>query len=148
MRDLTIWGMGEGTSAPTQLQTRPAAPAKFVICNQTIEHTFPFFKQVLGWTTPRVRHPEQADRWTWLLLIAFIQLRLARSLVADGRLPWEKPLAPVQLAPGRVRRAFSQLLPALGSPVNLPKLCGRSPGRPKGRRSKPAQRFPAVKKAG
>src|SRR5215216_3593061 len=27
-----------------------------------LEHTFRFLKQTLGWTTPRVRHPEQADR--------------------------------------------------------------------------------------
>jgi DDE superfamily endonuclease len=27
-----------------------------------LEHTFRFLKQALGWTTPRVRHPEQADR--------------------------------------------------------------------------------------
>src|SRR5215218_9511264 len=31
-----------------------------------LEHTIRFLKQTLGWTTPRVRHPEQADRWTWL----------------------------------------------------------------------------------
>jgi hypothetical protein len=27
-----------------------------------LEHTFRFLKQTLGWTTPRVRHPEQDDR--------------------------------------------------------------------------------------
>ncbi|MGH2466845.1 MAG: NF041680 family putative transposase, partial [Candidatus Limnocylindrales bacterium] len=31
-----------------------------------IEHTLRFAKHTLGWTTPRVRLPEQADRWTWL----------------------------------------------------------------------------------
>lgn len=118
------------------------------IARFTLEHTFRFFKQVLGWTTPRVRQPDQADRWTWLLLLAWTHLRLARTVVTDGRLPWEKPCAPAALTPGRVRRAFSHLLPALGSPVNVPKPCGRSPGRPKGRRSIPAPRFPAVKKAG
>jgi hypothetical protein len=35
-----------------------------------LEHTFRFLKQTLGWTPPRVRHPEQADRWTWLVLAA------------------------------------------------------------------------------
>jgi hypothetical protein len=29
-----------------------------------LEHTFRFVKQILNWTTPRVRHPEQADRWS------------------------------------------------------------------------------------
>jgi hypothetical protein len=27
-----------------------------------LEHTFRFLKQTLGWTAPRVRYPEQADR--------------------------------------------------------------------------------------
>src|SRR5215218_9342792 len=44
-----------------------------------LEHTFRFLKQSMGWSTPRVRHPEQADRWTWLVLAAYTQLRLARS---------------------------------------------------------------------
>src|SRR5215207_6882347 len=36
-----------------------------------LEHTFRFFKQTLGWTTPRLRHPEQADRWSWLIVAAY-----------------------------------------------------------------------------
>jgi hypothetical protein len=57
-----------------------------------LEHTIRFLKQTLGWTTPRVRHPEQADRWTWLILAAYAQLRLAQVVVADRRLPWERSL--------------------------------------------------------
>lgn len=49
-------------------------------------HIFRFPKQTLGWHTLRIRHPEQADRWTWLVLAAYTQLRLARALVADRRL--------------------------------------------------------------
>jgi hypothetical protein len=56
-----------------------------------LEHTIRFCKQSLGWTTPRPRHPAQADRWTWLVLAAYAQLRLARGIVADQRLPWERP---------------------------------------------------------
>lgn len=110
-----------------------------------LEHTFRFLKQTLAWTAPRVRSPEQADRWTWLVTLAYTQLRLARSAVADQRLPWERPLPSGKLTPCRVRRAFSQLLPALSSPARPPKPCGRSPGRPKGRRSGPAPRHPAIK---
>jgi hypothetical protein len=29
-----------------------------------IEHTFRMIKQTLGWTRPRLRDPEAADRWT------------------------------------------------------------------------------------
>ena len=44
-----------------------------------LEHTVRFAKQTLGWTTPRPRHPAQADRWAWLVLAAYTQLRLARQ---------------------------------------------------------------------
>jgi hypothetical protein len=55
-----------------------------------IEHTFRLFKQTLGWTCPKIRTPEAADRWTWLILAAHTQLRPARPLAADLRRPWEK----------------------------------------------------------
>jgi hypothetical protein len=52
-----------------------------------VEHTFRFFKQTLGWARPRVRDPRAADRWTWLMVAAHTQLRLARHLVEDLRVP-------------------------------------------------------------
>ena len=113
----------------------------------SLEHAIKFMKLTLGWTAPQVRHPEQADRWTWLILAAYTQLRLARSIVADRRLPWEKPLSQERLTPTRVLRAFCGLLPDLGTPANAPKPRGRSPGRPEGSRSGPARRYPAIKKA-
>ena len=113
----------------------------------SLEHAIKFMKLTLGWTTPRVRHPEQADRWTWLILAAYTQLRPAKSIVADRRLPWEKPLSQRRLTPTRVLRAFCGLLPGLGTPAAAPKPRGRSPGRPKGSLSGPARRYPAIKKA-
>ena len=110
-------------------------------------HTFRFLKQTLGWTTPRVGHPEQADRWSWLVVAAFTELRLARQCVSDRRLPWERGYAPGYLTPVRVRRVVSALLPELGTPAKPPKPCGRSPGRPKGRLSGRAKRYPAIKTA-
>jgi DDE family transposase len=111
-----------------------------------LEHTIRFAKQSLGWTTPRVRHPEQADRWTWLVLAAYAQLRLARAIAADQRLPWERLRPQPRLSPYRVRRGFPRLLCTLGSPASAPKPTGCPPGRPKGRCSGPAMRYPAIKK--
>src|SRR5918995_5514692 len=114
-----------------------------------LEHTYRFCKQTLNWTTPPVRHPEQADRWTWLVLLAYTQLRLARRAIDEVHLPWERPQRPARraLTPARVRQAFPQLLVTLGTPADAPKPCGRSPGRPLGARSGPAPRYPAHKKA-
>src|SRR5215218_10795040 len=53
---------------PRQTKLAVADPAELVTCDQTIEHTVRFCKQTFGWTTPRPRHPEQAERWTWLVL--------------------------------------------------------------------------------
>ena len=112
-----------------------------------LEHAFRFLKQTLGWSTPGVRHPEQADRWTWLVVGAFTQLRLARACVEDQRLPWERHYDSGRLTPIRVHRVVSALLAELGTPAQPPKPCGRSPGRPKGRLSGRAKRYPALKKA-
>jgi hypothetical protein len=114
-----------------------------------LEHTYRFAKQTLNWVTPRVRTPEQADRWTWLVVLAYTQLRLARRAVEDCHLPWERGQRPARaaLTPNRVRQAFPQVLLALGTPANAPKPWGPSPGRPLGRRSRAAPRCPALKKA-
>jgi hypothetical protein len=138
-RVLWLWWAGPG--APDLDVLWRASVRRF-----DLEHTLRFCKQALGWTTPRPRHPEQADRWTWLVVAVYTQLRLARPWVADRRLPWERPLDPAKLTPTRVRRALTALLPLLGTPADAPKPCGRSPGRPKGRRSGRATRYPALKK--
>jgi hypothetical protein len=90
--------------------------------------------------------PLHADRWTWLILAALTQLRLARHLVADHRLPWQPPLHAAAMTPGRVRLGFGHLLPRIGTPATWPKPTRPGPGRPKGSRSTPAPRHPAIKK--
>ena len=112
----------------------------------TVEHGFRFLKQALGWTTVRPRDPAAADRWTWLLALALWQLWLARSLVADQRLPWERPLPASQLTPGRVRRAFSGLFAQLGTPARPPKPRGKAPGRRPGHAPGPRSRHPVARR--
>ena len=112
-----------------------------------IEHTFRFIKNTLGWTTPSVCTPEQADRWTSLIIAAHTQLRLARPIVEDLRLPWERQRKPGRLTPARVRRGFRRLAPTLGTPASPPKSLSPGPGRPKGTHREPRTRHPAIKKA-
>lgn len=115
-------------------------------CRFTIEQGFRFLKQELGWTTVRPADPAAADRWTWLLVLALWQLWLARPMVADQRLPWERPLPAARLTPGRVRRAFAGLLLELGTPARAPQRRGKAPGRRPGERPGPRRRHPVVRR--
>jgi DDE superfamily endonuclease len=101
-----------------------------------LEHTFRMLKQTLGWTRPKLRTPDAADRWTWLLIAAHTQLRLARRLTADLRRPWEKPAPPGRLTPARVRRGFRNIRPTLACPTSAPKPTTPGPGRPPGSKNR------------
>ena len=106
-----------------------------------LEHTFRLFKQVLGWTTPKIRDPQAADRWTWLVITCHAQLRLARQLAADLRRPWERPAPPGRLTPARVRRGFRNIRATTACPAGAPKPGKPGPGRPPGSKNRrPAAR--------
>ena len=113
-----------------------------------IEHTFRLFKQVLGWTRPKTRTPQAADRWTWLIIAAHTQLRLARPLAEDLRKPWERPAAGRRLTPARVRRGFRNIRAKVPCPAGAPKPGKPGPGRPPGSLNRrPAQRHDVGKTA-
>ena len=105
---LWLWTTAPGLSADAVDRTWQAFLRRF-----DIEHTFRFFKQVLGWTRPKLRDPAAADRWTWLIMAAYAQLWLARGLAADIRLPWQRPCPAGRLTPARVRRGFRNIRQAL-----------------------------------
>lgn len=115
----------EGTLIRVEVDRCPATGARNLgrtfaaFCRHfDAEHTSRFLKQTLGWTRPRIRTPAQAGRWTWLVLAAYTQLRLARHLAEDLRRPWQPPLPVDRLTASRVRRGFPPGAPA---PANGPK---------------------------
>jgi hypothetical protein len=112
-----------------------------------IEHGYRFAKHALGWDKAALRDPGQVSRWTWLIICAVTQLRLARALAADHPRRWERRRKPGNLTPGRVRRDFGRLAALAGTPASAPKSSRAGPGRPKGRTSTPATRHPVRKKA-
>ena len=59
-----------------------------------LEHTFRFLKQQLGWTRPKLRDPAAADRWTWLVIAAYVQLHLARPSPRTPGCPGSSPARP------------------------------------------------------
>ena len=111
-----------------------------------VEHGFRFLKHDLGWTAVRPSDPHAADRWTWLLALGLWMLWLARPLVADQRLPWERPRPPARLTPARVRRACPTLFPRFGAPARPVKPRGNAPGRPPGYRPTPRPQHPVARR--
>jgi hypothetical protein len=135
-------------SAP-QVGEQDLAGLFFAFCRRfDIEHTFRFLKQTLGWTRPRIRAAAAGELWTWLVIAAHTQLRLARPLAADLRRAWESPVAdPTALTPARVRRSFRRLRPILPRPARPPIATRPGPGRPKGSTNKhPAPRHDVGKR--
>ena len=156
-----------GTILRVQVQRVPAAPARRRCCGCggpapassiwisprrayirrfDLEHTVRFAKQTLGWTIPRPRTPEQADRWTWLVLAGYTQLRLARAIAGDQRLPWERPRPQPRLSPLRVRRGFPAAAVRTGLASEYAETRRALPRPARGRCSGPAVRHPAIKK--
>jgi hypothetical protein len=77
-----------------------------------------FAKQSLRWTLPHFKTPEQAEGWSDLLPFMLWELWLARPLVTEKTLPWQKPMR--RLSPGRVRQSlgaiFAPTWPAVSTP--------------------------------
>ena len=72
------------------------------------------------------------------------QLCLARELVKDYHLPWQKPQ--VNLTPGRVAHSMFGLLVEIGIPTIASKPRGKSPGWEKDKKRQKRKLYPAVKK--
>lgn len=102
-----------------------------------LEHTFRFFKQNLGWVKPKLHDPQAADTWSWVVLTAYLLLRLIRPLIAGCRLPWQQiPVHLLALSPGRVQATYRRVCQQLVHPTNPPLASSAGPGRPKGTRNK------------
>lgn len=108
------------------------------------EHGYRFDKQALLWEAPRLRTPEQFERWSHIVAVAHNHLVLARDVVEPQWRPWENTHRPV--TPQQVRRGMNQLLHSLGTPAHHPQPRGKSPGRKKGQQVRKADRFPVIRK--
>lgn len=112
----------------------------------TIEHWYRFLKQRLHWCLPKLKTPEQSQRWSDLMPIITWQLWLAREFVSERPLPWQKSLTLDSLSPGRVAQSIGSIFTIIGTPAQPPKLRGKSPGWPQDTPRTPSQRYPIVKK--
>lgn len=76
--------------------------------------------------------------------IACWHIFLARDLVTDRPLPWQKPQA--VLTPGRVTLGLGALFAQIGTPTRLPQPRGKSPGWSAGRARTRPKRFAVLKR--
>jgi hypothetical protein len=109
-----------------------------------VEPGIRFRKETLGWTQPRFQSKEVGDRWSELTALACWLLFLARPIVADAPLPWQKPQQ--HLTPQRVQQSLPPIFELIGSPTRPPKRRGKAPGWQPGRQRTPKQRYSVVKK--
>jgi len=109
-----------------------------------VEPSIRWRKEQLHWTLPRFQDAETWDRWSMVVSLAQWMVYLARPLVGDHPLPWQKGQR--KLTPGRVRRGLGALFTQISTPARPCKRPGKSPGWAEGRlRTRPA-RHPVVKK--
>ncbi len=111
-----------------------------------IEHWNRFVKQRLHWTLPKLGTTDKGQRWSDLMPILTWQLWLAREIIEDNPLPWQKPQSSEKLTPGRVAQSFSGVLATIGTPTKSPKPRGKSPGWIPGKKRNKKPRYPIVKK--
>ncbi|MHC5850077.1 hypothetical protein [Nostoc sp.] len=57
-----------------------------------VDHWYRFLKQRLHWTVPKLSTPKQCERWSDLMPLMTWELWLARDIVTDNPLPWQKSL--------------------------------------------------------
>jgi hypothetical protein len=110
-----------------------------------IDHWYRFAKQRLHWTLPKLSTTEQCERWSDLMPLLTWQLWLARSLVNDRPLPWQKSVT--NLTPGRVAQSMAGVFAVIGTPAQPPKSRGKSPGWSIGQPRRRKIRCPIVKKS-
>ena len=133
------WFVWKGDEAAPLAQISPTYRLRY-----SQEHGYRLDKQVLLWDEPRLRTPEQTNRWTQIVSCAHNQLVLARPLVVGIYRPWETRHTVLTLA--QARRAMPTLLTQLGTPARPPQPRGKAPGRAKGFHPKPATRHPVIRK--
>lgn len=109
-----------------------------------VDHWYRFLKQRLHWTLPKLSTPQQCDRWSDLMPLMTWELWLARDIVNDNPLPWQKQIS--KFTPGRVAQAMPGILVRVSTPTKPPKPRGKSPGWETGQPRHRRIPYPIVKK--
>ena len=100
-----------------------------------VEHFFRFGKQRLLLTSFQTPDGEHEEHWWLLVHLAYLQLWVARQVAGSLPRPWERFLPQMKdpsPSPAMVQRDLGRIIRQIGTPAQLPKRRGKSPGRRKG----------------
>jgi hypothetical protein len=116
-----------------------------------IEHFFRFAKNRLlmnKFQTPELDHEEA---WWQFVMLAYAQLFLAREIVENTPMPWEKYLPSFKegkVSPTQAQKDFSRIIRLFGTPAKAPKTRNNAPGRKLGDKQTLRARHPVIQKWG
>jgi len=118
-----------------------------------LEHFFRFGKNkllMISYQTPDVAHEEN---WWEIVSLSYADLFTAAPLAENLPKPWEIYLLQVKESdpdvlpsPSMVQRDMDRIISGIGTPADLPKPRGKSPGRKKGDSPERRKRHPYIKK--
>jgi hypothetical protein len=108
------WFIWQGAQPLPLAQVRPTYRCRF-----GIEHGYRLQKQRLLWNEPRLRSPEQFERWTQIVAIAHNHLVLARPLVQAIRQQMASANS-LQRPPSRCVEAWPSFWPPWAHPPGRP----------------------------
>jgi hypothetical protein len=115
-----------------------------------LEHFFRFGKQKLLLDRYQASQTEYEEHWWQLVHLAYLQLWVARPLASSCPRPWERYLPRIKekiLSPAMVQRSFAGIRRQFGTPAQIPKRRGYSPGRPRGMKMPVRLRQPIIIKS-
>jgi hypothetical protein len=142
-RPLYLFWTGPQTTALADL-------CRMYLWRFAIEHMFRFLKQHMGLNTSRSPALDQQERWLWYCALAYAQLLLIRTAVAQQRPPWHRSCdalgQPRTLTARQTQRNALAFLLDLGTPALGTQPAGKGHGRPHGYRPKPRPRHQVIKK--
>lgn len=136
--------MGKRRHEITLLDVYPAYTQRY-----NLEHFFRFGKQKLLLDDAQTPVEEHEEAWWQLVHLAYLQLWVARHLVACLPRPWERNLPAMKarlISPTLVQRDFERIIRQFGTPAQPPKARGNSSGWPPGQKRKPRKRHQVVVK--
>jgi hypothetical protein len=117
-----------------------------------LEHFFRFGKNKLLMNKIQTSEVDHEEAWWQIVMIAYVQLYLAREIANNTLNPWEKYLPILRSStqaksPTQVQKDFGRIIRGIGTPAQPPKPRNKSHGRRSGEKQPKRPRYQIVFKS-